>query len=257
MGAKVKAVKLHALAAIIACCFFQTLAPAQEDKAEQVQRSLALRITSDFSLRIYVSRSGEPKSVVQQVSQRLKQKCKKTLPELYESCHLDESQIQKQEYAADAEIRSIERAIKNWERRYGVDSVENSQVRTAQAEIIDLNYRIENCIWNPDGLFQRILQGQLSEPQKQAYRVYLLKLNDKLPQFIRAISRAAVLSASQAREITKIMHERLGKLKERSLSECAKSFLELVESNQLAELLAPRELAASKRLCNYFIDNKK
>lgn len=236
---------------------FQSTAYCQEKQAADVGRVLTLRLNQDFSVRMVITSSTSARSVSKPVAQHLRKEIAAILPELYKTCKLDQAQIDKQNYASDATVRSIERAVKNWEKRYGSESVATTEVGQARAELIDLNRRMENCLWDPKGLFQMILQGQLTPKQKKAYQDFLTKRNDKLPQFVRAISRSAVLRQKQSETIATLLKKRMGELDERSLSECANVFLEMVESDELADLLDERELAASKRISNYFIENAK
>jgi len=241
----------------LAIGILQPIASGQEKQPADVGRFLTLRLNQDFSLRMFITSSTSARSVSQPVTQHLRKKIEAVLPELYETCELDQNQINKQNYASDATVRSIERAIKNWEKQYGSESVAPREAGQAHAELIDLNRRIENCLWDPKGLFQMILQGQLTSKQKKAYQNFLKKRNDKLPQFLRAISRSAVLRKEKSEAIATILKKRMGELAERTLSECANVFLEVVESDELADLLDERELAASKRISNYFIENAK
>ena len=241
----------------LALGIFQPIAYCQEKQAADVGRVLTLRLNQDFSVRMVITSSNSARSVSKPVARHLRKKIEAVLPELYKTCKLDQAQIDKQNYASDATVRSIERAIKNWEKQYGSESVAATEVGRAQAELIDLNRRMENCLWDSKGLFQMILQGQLTAKQKKAYENFLKQRNDKLPQFVRAISRSAVLGQEQSEEIATILKKRMGELAERTLSECANVYLEMIESDELADLLDERELAASKRISNYFIENAK
>ena len=247
-------------AAVMATLLASTRLEAQVVSLEDhANRHVFLLLKQDFSLRMSFGNSTSSASVSKRVAQHLKSEAAEILPMLFKTCEFDQAQIRKQQYAVDVSIRSVERAINTWSAIYCSEPVDAALAQQGYNELIDLNAKIDDCFWAPGGLFQKILQGQLSEGQRKLYKIFLRKRKDKLAQFVRALARSAVLSTEQLVALEQFLSDKIDEHADRSLRGCAKFFLQISQEQDdtLHSLLDERELAAARRLCNYFIDAKR